>query len=361
MPPPPPKTASLPRKGSPSAPSTANARVRARRYPINGGANAIDTSLSAHPRTDPIKALNTLLRLLSSLPSRIGGCQYKLTPAEHTLSLHLVSILDPFVYHGVRALAPNQVNSATSTPLTGLVQQPTEILDAILFHVDSKKDLLSVGLACKRLHDVVFPRHFDYRVIRCKVSSISVWNHLIHHKSLARNVRKVEIIDERTSMGRVTASSSNVTANVGHGMLIPRGILQGDTDLESTDDELTMHAKQERYLSAALLRMTGLKEFKWSCNHSPISIANVWPTLMMRSGGLRVMDICDNLVFAPKVGDVDQNGSESEEGDEDESDNEVPQPVKHTRGILTRRAPSNVRILVHVNPRGTLSSSPLVA
>jgi len=142
MPPPPPKTVSLPRKGSPSAPATANARVWARRYPINGSTNAIDTSLSAHPRTDPIKALNTLLRLLSSLPSRIGGCQYKLTPAEHALSLHLVSILDPFMYHGVRALAPNQVNSATSAPLTGLVQQPTEILDAILFHVDSKKDHL---------------------------------------------------------------------------------------------------------------------------------------------------------------------------------------------------------------------------
>jgi len=71
------------------------------------------------------------------------------------------------------------------------------------------------------------------------------------------------------------------------------------------------------------------------------------------------MDICDNLVFAPKVGDVDENGSESEEGDE--SDNDVPQPVKHTRGILTRRPPSNVRSLVHVNSRGTLSSSLLVA
>jgi hypothetical protein len=78
-----------------------------------------------------------------------------------------------------------------------------------------------------------------------------------------------------------------------------------------------MHAKQERFLAAALVRMTGLKEFKWSCNHSPISIAHIWPTLMMRAVNLNLMDICDNLIFAPKVVEVDDedtgaSGTESE-------------------------------------------------
>ncbi|KAF8806488.1 hypothetical protein BYT27DRAFT_7191043 [Phlegmacium glaucopus] len=294
----------------------------------------INTNLSAHPRTNPTSALSVLLKLLTSLPSRIGGCQYKLTPAEHTLSLHLVSIIDPFVYHGLRALAPPQ-HAQNQASIVNLVNQPTEILDAIIFHIDSRRDLLNVALGCKRLHGVVFPRHFEYRLIRCKVSSISVWNHLILHRSLARNVRRLEILDERSS----ASTGGNFTK--GRGILVPKNILQGDTDLESTDDELSMHVKQEKYLAAALVRMTGLREFQWSCNHSPISIAHVWPTLMMRAVNLRVMDIYDNLVFAPKVDEdddgADQGDRESESESESEGENdERGQSTNSCQGVLTR-------------------------
>lgn len=151
-----------------------------------------------------------------------------------------------------------------------------------MFHLDSKRDLMALGLSCHRLHSVVFPRHYDYRLIRCKVSSISVWNHLIVNRSMARNVRRLEILDERS-----TGSE-----------LVPRGILASDTDLESTDDELGMHAKQERFLVSALNRMTALHSFVWSCNHSPISIDNVWPTLL-KCQSLQDVEINDNLVFGP--------------------------------------------------------------
>lgn len=141
---------------------------------------------------------------------------------------------------------------------------------------------MALGLSCHRLHSIVFPRHYDYRLIRCKVSSISVWNHLIVNRSLARNVRRLEILDERSNELE----------------LIPRGILASDTDLESTDDELRMHAKQERFLVSALNRTTALHSFVWSCNHSPISIDNVWPTLL-KCQSLRDVEINDNLVFGP--------------------------------------------------------------
>lgn len=306
-----PTKANLPLKSRPLA-SISAGRPRKTLDP-KSQTTSINTNLSAHPRTNPTNALSVLLKLLTSLPSRIGGCQYKLTPAEHALSLHLVSVIDPFVYHGLRALAPQ--NQTSPSYFVGLVNQPTEILDAIIFHIDSRRDLLNVALGCKRLYDIVFPRHFEYRVIRCKVSSINVWNHLILHRSLARNVRRLEILDERSS----ATTSGNF--NKGRGIAIPKNVLlQRDTDLESTDDELSMHVKQEKYLAAALVRMTGLREFQWSCNHSPISIAHVWPTLMMRAVNLRVMDICDNLVFAPKVeGGPDQQEGESEsEGESDE-------------------------------------------
>ena len=233
---------------------------------------SVDTNLSVYDRTDPFLAFNVLLKLLGSLPSRIGGCQFKLTPEEHKLSLHLLTIVEPFV-----GLAPSRRT---------ITRQPTEILDAIVFHVDSKRDLLSFALSCRRMHGVVFPRHFDYRKIRCKVSSIRVWNHLIVHRSLARNVRWLEILDERSTEPET----------------IPSGILTSDTDLESTDDELGMHAKQERYLVAALAKMTALASFSWSCNHSPISIDNVWPTLL-KCNSLREVEINDNLVFSPSASD----------------------------------------------------------
>ncbi|CAA7257438.1 unnamed protein product [Cyclocybe aegerita] len=341
--PPPSKT----RPALTSSSVSTSSRVRARKTHSGGLPQAINTNLSAHPRTDPANALSVLRKLLTSLPSRIGGCQYKLTAAEHALSLHLISIIDPFVYHGVRALAPNPVHrKVPSAPATGLTHQPTEILDAILFHVDSRKDLLNVALGCKRLHDVVFPRHFDYRVIRCKVSSISVWNHLIKNRSLARNVRKLEIIDERASTPRGVST--------GHkGMLVPRGMLQRDTDLDSTDDEFTMHSKQERFLAAALLRMTGLREFKWSCIHSPISIANVWPTIMMRAPNLRSMEIHDNLVFAPRI-TVEESSDES--SDESGSDSEGEGSSSTTPGMTVVTAPSSLLEMTKVVFRSTSHS-----
>jgi hypothetical protein len=122
----------------------------------------------------------------------------------------------------------------------------------------------------------------EYRHIRCKVSSLSVWNHLMVHRSLARNVRRLEILDER-------AASSE--------LLIPSDILNSDTDMDSTDDELGMHEKQERFLVGALGKMTSLHSFTWACNHSPISIDNVWPTLL-KCHSLQEVDISDNLAFS---------------------------------------------------------------
>ncbi|TFK47231.1 hypothetical protein OE88DRAFT_1666587 [Heliocybe sulcata] len=226
----------------------------------------VDTDLNSYDRTDPWAAFHVLHRLLSSLPSRVGGCQYKLTPDEHKLSMHLLTIVEPFV----------GISSARRT----LDRQPTEVLDAIAAHLDAKRDVLALGLTCQRMRDVVFPRHFDYRVVRCKVSSIRVWNHLHVNRALARNVRRLEILDERA----------------GALEMIPRGIRTSDTDLESTDDELGMHAKQERFLISALAQMTSIQTFVWSCNHCPLSMSDIWP-ILLKCPSLKEVRICDNLLF----------------------------------------------------------------
>ena len=230
---------------------------------------ASGTDPSAYPRTDPFGALNALRSLLSLLPSRLGACHLRLAPAEHALALHLLTVVEPFV--GLAPCASRRV----------LVRQPTEILDAIAFHVDSRRDLLALALSCRRLYDVVFPRHWEYRVVRAKASQLRVWHHLAVHRALARNVRRLEVLDERAPAGEV---------------VVPRDVVGTDTDLESTDDELGMHAKQERFLLNALGRMSALQTFKWSCSHSLVAFESVWPVLA-KCAGLKEVEVNDNLVF----------------------------------------------------------------
>ncbi|EIW81224.1 hypothetical protein CONPUDRAFT_73011 [Coniophora puteana RWD-64-598 SS2] len=232
-------------------------------------AQSVDTNILSYDRTDPFYAINVLRKLLGSLPSRIGGCQFKLTPEEHKLTLGLLTIVEPFI-----GLSPSRRT---------ITRQPTEILDGIMFYLDNKRDLLSLALACKRMHGVIFPRHFEYRVIRAKPSSLRVWNHLIVHRSLARNVRKLEIMDERSAEPEV----------------VPSGIMTTDTDVESSDDELGMHVKQERLLVAAIAKMSSLRSFQWSCNHSPVAIDAVWPTLL-KCQSISEVEINDNLVFSSR-------------------------------------------------------------
>ena len=228
----------------PSAP-TGNGKGRARR-----GVPSLDTNPSSYDRTDPFAALNALRTLLAALPARVGGCAYKLGADEHRLALHLLTLVEPFV-----GLAPQRRT---------LTRQPTEILDAIVFHLDARRDLLSLALACKRLHAVVVPRHYEYRAVRCRLSRVAVWSHLAVHRGLARNVRRLEIMDERSAEPES----------------VPSDVRSTDTDLESTDDELGMHDKQERILASALAKMSALQSFTWSCSHAPISIDHIWPTLL---------------------------------------------------------------------------------
>ena len=162
------------------------------------------------------------------------------------------------------------------------MRQPTEILDEIVSHIDSKRDLFALAISCKRMHSVIFPRHYDYRTIRCKISNIAVWGHLANNRALALNVRRLEILDERTSAP----------------LCIPPDLLTTDTELESSDDELEMHNKQERLFISALTRMNRLNEFIWSCNHSLVSLENVLPTLL-KCQTLKSVEINDNLIFAP--------------------------------------------------------------
>ncbi|KAL5521723.1 hypothetical protein ACEPAF_2471 [Sanghuangporus sanghuang] len=228
----------------------------------------VATNIASYDRKDPFAAVDALRKLLTTLPTRSGTNQLKMTADEHRLSMHLLTIVEPFI--------------GSSPSPRGLTRQPTENLDEIAPYVDSKRDLLSLALSCKRMYGVIFPRHFEYRVIRCKISNIAVWSYFANSRALASNVRRLEILDERsTEIPR-----------------IPSDILASDTELESSDDELGLHHKQGRLFSSALSKMTRLTTFVWSCNHSLISLDKIWSTLL-KCQSLKMIEVNDNLVFSP--------------------------------------------------------------
>ncbi|KAF9646413.1 hypothetical protein BDM02DRAFT_3037143 [Thelephora ganbajun] len=197
-----------------------------------------------------------------------------MTPEEHNLSIHLLMIVRRFI----GAMRPVGDNS----------QLPTELFDHIVFHVDSKRDLLSLALTCQRMCSIVSSDHFGYRVVKTKVSLIRVWHHLITRPDLACNIRRLEIIDEneRSSESR---------------LILPK-IADTSTDAKGTDDKLKFPAKLEKLFVSAVAGMHYLKSFKWSCTTSLISIASLWPTLL-KCYQLRLIDLNDNTMFLhPKNG-----------------------------------------------------------
>jgi len=264
------------RKHSPP-PSKTRVSVRATRKD-----SPSSPSISSHYDTkDPFSALSLLRKLLNNTAS--SG--YKISPDEHKLSLHLLTVIEPFV-----STAPMDQEEARRT----MTRQPNEILDMMVFHVDSRKDLLALALTCKRLCDIVLPRHLEYRVIHCKPSSIKVWRHLIAHPLLACNVRHLQVMDDRSRDAEIVPSRAAEKLDIP-----PTG--------------LELHKEQQRLILGALTNMTTLTSFYWACNNSLISFEDVCPTLFTCEMLMEV-EISDNQMFssAPKTIGYSENSEEDQ-------------------------------------------------
>lgn len=260
---PPPSKNRAPGKGHRGETSSSPAVVR--------GPNALDTK-------DPFTAMSLLRKLLNNTP-RSG---YRMSPEEHRMSLRLLSIIEPFI-------SPHAVDEDEARSLT---RQPNEILDMIAFHIDSRKDLLSLALTCQRLRDIVLPRHLEYRFIQCRPSSEKVWRHLIAHPLLARNVRRLHIIDERSKEQE----------------LIPARVAE---EADICNEDLDSYIVQQRLIVEALTQMTTLSLFSWSCNSSLISFDDVSPTLFTCEM-LKEVEISDNHIFSPRpMNEQEENGGTS--------------------------------------------------
>ena len=203
--------------------------------------------LRRYKRFNFFTAANTLRKLHSSLPNNTESCRYKIT----------------------RNL-------------------PAETLDDIVSYVDSQCDLLSLAWSCHEMHNLVFHAHFEHRVVKARVSSMRVWHRLAVCRTLARNVRHLEIVDGKSPE------------------IIPTDITTTDTDVENTYDGSDLPAKREELLASAIAEMHGLKSLKWSHTDSLILIGSVWPTLR-NCPNLTLVNLDDSTLFSPpKVQDPEE-------------------------------------------------------
>jgi hypothetical protein len=263
---------------------------------------------------------------------------------EHKLCMHLCSIVEPFILSATHC---DDVASTHGGNLNALfkrrvllIHQPTEILDRITFFVENREDLMNLGLACKRLSEIVFPRHWEYRIIRAKISMVGVWKHLYERSDLAVNVRVIEVVDERSDKRLLVPRAcrkavvtrgpkANVT-NPGAGIKAEEVVSATSTDEDSSSasgsdageakvvvglQKVSIHRRQEKYFVGALGRMSGLRKLKWEANHFPMSVLDdsdgaIWKTLVEKCSSLGALEVADNMAFSPLAVDEEDNDEE---------------------------------------------------
>jgi hypothetical protein len=78
-------------------------------------------------------------------------------------------------------------------PNITLINISTELVDAIVNHIDNPKDVLNSALACKRLYQVIVPDHLEFRHIRCDPRQKDLWDELCQKPGLTAKVRFLEL------------------------------------------------------------------------------------------------------------------------------------------------------------------------
>ncbi|KIJ35163.1 hypothetical protein M422DRAFT_99042, partial [Sphaerobolus stellatus SS14] len=68
---------------------------------------------------------------------------------------------------------------------------PLELVHKFIENIETPSDLLPLALICKSFSNLIIPDHIDYRLIQCSLADTQVWQHLIDHPHLSRNVKTV--------------------------------------------------------------------------------------------------------------------------------------------------------------------------
>ncbi|KAJ6608638.1 hypothetical protein B0H10DRAFT_521952 [Mycena sp. CBHHK59/15] len=144
------------------------------------------------------------------------------------------------------------MNALSTFPFTDL---PFDIIDPILSHVDSRRDLVSFATVSRACKELVIPRHTEYRILRLGVTvHQNVWAHLAQRSDLAWNIREVEI---GRSLPDLSPPHFSATATA-KPERYPVSLIEPPTDLEA--DILDIVASN---ICQALRNMHSMRSFTW--------------------------------------------------------------------------------------------------
>ncbi|KIJ41880.1 hypothetical protein M422DRAFT_255212 [Sphaerobolus stellatus SS14] len=136
-----------------------------------------------------------------------------------------------------------------------LTNLPDELLDEILFYVNSEHDLISLALTCKRISRQVNPFHLDFRTIEGTFAGHipnDLWKDLVELPRLyQRNIRTIRL--EKYYETSYDYGKFHLPASLGYAKAY--GLRTEEDKIEST-----------RYLVNAIHHLDYLVEFRWSCS-----------------------------------------------------------------------------------------------
>lgn len=121
-----------------------------------------------------------------------------------------------------------------------LQSSPFDVLDVILLHIERPGDLLQLALTNRFFYELIISTHMAFRVIRCDILRVSVWQYLAERPTLAARLRALELTWEEEDPDT----------------LIP-SYLKLDSEPRGSDDLTTVLP----VFLDALKKMTGLRRF----------------------------------------------------------------------------------------------------
>jgi hypothetical protein len=168
---------------------------------------------------------------------------------------------------------------------------PRETLEEIVDWIDSRHDLYRLALTARVFNRIISPRHIQYRDIRCRLDTNTVWQQFGTDRSLARNVRSIEIQREEWAFEYQWPDALQIPESLRPPEL---PVLGRDITQESLDKQRGF----ELQLIAAIKNMTNLASFAW--NRAPPLVdslsseaeEDIW-TALKRCSALKELEFVD--------------------------------------------------------------------
>lgn len=151
---------------------------------------------------------------------------------------------------------------------TTLVDEPSEILEHIIYYIDRPRDLLHLALAAKTMRDLIIPTHLEFRVIRSNLDRPRLWDILVAFPVVTAAIAVLEIV-------RRSDHDEDVIA--------PKRFTEG---LAAAGIPIAEMRNPRDAFPKALGFMTGLTSFHWSSSSCPINVLS-----MLKASCPNILDV----------------------------------------------------------------------